>query len=79
MSDCDALNPLFWDIAKSDDAACRPRRRPGPSFVEALAVVVVLMLLLAGNVERWTGDAKAGTPAAETALDDAGTDARPGD
>ncbi|MGQ3215913.1 MAG: hypothetical protein ACT6U0_16170 [Shinella sp.] len=71
MSDCDSLNPLFWDIEKRDKATCRPRRHPRPSFVEALAVVIVLLLALVGGLDRWASDAKAGVPAAVTALGDA--------
>lgn len=74
MSDCDSLHPLFWDIEKGDKVACRRRRHSRPSFVEALAVVIVLLLVLVSGLDRWTGDAKAGAPAAITALDDTGMD-----
>ncbi|AOF94315.1 hypothetical protein [Sinorhizobium sp. RAC02] len=73
MSDCDNLHPVFWDVAKSDTIACRPRRRPRPSLVEALAVVVVLLFVLVTNFDRWTSDAKAEAPATVGALADPGS------
>ncbi|ANK76659.1 hypothetical protein ACI2KT_31760 [Ensifer adhaerens] len=56
MSDCDKLHPAFRNLETIEEAH---RRRLSPSLVEAVAMAVVLLLLLATNFDRWTGSANA--------------------
>ncbi|MGG6894766.1 MULTISPECIES: hypothetical protein [Rhizobium] len=56
MSDCDNLHPGFRDIAKAE-YGCRQHRRL--SLVEALAAIVVLLLVLVTNFHRSTNDTNA--------------------